>query len=316
MLLTPEIHDLIDRALQEDLGIGDATTAALVPPDLQATATLFAKQPGVLCGADVAAAVFRRVDPSLVVEQALRDGDFMERGSVALRVDGSAASLLMAERTAINFMQHLSGVATATATYVEAVEGTGATLIDTRKTIPGLRALEKYAVRCGGGHNHRQNLGDGVLIKDNHIAALKLRGVSLGDMVRMAHERASHTIKVEVEVTTLEEAEEALDAGAQLLLLDNMSPELMRRAVELNRGRALLEASGGINLEDCAGRGGDRRGPHLRRGAYALVSGAGHQHGHFIRGVRLGRFLQASHLEPRDSPLLHPLYCHDCRNNC
>ena len=127
----------IDRALQEDLGIGDATTAALVPEDMQATATLFAKQPGVLCGVDVAAAVFRRVDPSLRVDQALQDGVFMERGSVALRVDGSAASLLMAERTAINFMQHLSGVATATATYVEAVEGTGATLIDTRKTIPG-----------------------------------------------------------------------------------------------------------------------------------------------------------------------------------
>ena len=249
MLLTPEVHDLIDRALQEDLGIGDATTSALVPPELQASATLFAKQPGVLCGVEVAEAVFRRVDPSLQVEQVLRDGDVMERGSVALRAGGSAASLLTAERTAINFMQHLSGVATLTATYVEAIRGTGATLIDTRKTIPGLRSLEKYAVRCGGGHNHRQNLGDGVLIKDNHIAALKLQGVSLGDMVRMAHARASHTIKVEVEVTTLEETEEALDAGAQLLLLDNMPAELMGQAVELNRGRALLEASGGINLD-------------------------------------------------------------------
>ena len=249
MLLTPEVHDLIDRALQEDLGIGDATTSALVPEDLQASATLFAKQPGVLCGVEVAAAVFHRVDPSLQVEQVLRDGDVMERESVALRAGGSAASLLMAERTAINFMQHLSGVATLTATYVEAVRGTGATLIDTRKTIPGLRSLEKYAVRCGGGHNHRQNLGDGVLIKDNHIAALKLQGVSLGDMVRMAHAQASHTIKVEVEVTTLEEAEEALDAGAQLLLLDNMPAELMGQAVELNCGRALLEASGGINLD-------------------------------------------------------------------
>ena len=249
MLLTPEMHGLIDRALQEDLGIGDATTAALVPPDLQATATLFAKQPGVLCGVDVAAAVFCRVDPSLRPEVVLQDGDVMEHGSAALRASGSAASLLTAERTAINFMQHLSGVATATASYVEAVRGLGPTIIDTRKTIPGLRALEKYAVRCGGGHNHRQNLGDGVLIKDNHIAALKLRGVSLGDMVRRAHQRASHTIKVEVEVTTLEEAEEALEAGAQLLLLDNMPPEIMRRAVKLNRGRAILEASGGINLE-------------------------------------------------------------------
>ena len=249
MLLTPEIHDLIDRALQEDLSIGDATTAALAPPDLEASATLFAKEPGVLCGVEVAAAVFRRVDPSLRVEFVLRDGDVMERGSVALRASGQAASLLMAERTAVNFMQHLSGVATTTATYVEAVRGTGATVIDTRKTLPGLRTLEKYAVRCGGGRNHRRNLGDGVLIKDNHIAALKLRGVSLGEMVRMAHAEASHTIKVEVEVTTLEEAEEALEAGAQLLLLDNMPPALMRQAVELSRGRALLEASGGINLD-------------------------------------------------------------------
>ena len=249
MLLTPEIHDLIDRALQEDLSIGDATTDALVPPELQATATLFAKQPGVLCGVDVAAAVFRRLDPSLTVEPALRDGDVMEWGSVALRASGSAAHLLTAERTAVNFMQHLSGVATLTAVYVEAVKGTGATIIDTRKTLPGLRSLEKHAVRCGGGHNHRQNLGDGILIKDNHIAALRGHGMSLGDIVRQAHRRASHTIKVEVEVTTLEEAEEALDAGAQLLLLDNMPPELMRRAVELNRGRAVLEASGGINLD-------------------------------------------------------------------
>ena len=249
MLLTPEVHELIDRALQEDLSIGDATTDALVPPELQATATLFAKQPGVLCGVEVAAAVFRRVDASLEVEQALRDGDVMERGSVALRARGSAASLLSAERTAVNFMQHLSGVATLTSVYVEAVKGTGATIIDTRKTLPGLRALEKHAVRCGGGHNHRQNLGDGVLIKDNHIAALRGHGMSLGDIVRQAHRRASHTIKVEVEVTTLEEAEEALDAGAQLLLLDNMPPETMKRAVELNRGRAVLEASGGINLE-------------------------------------------------------------------
>ena len=249
MPLTPEVNDLIDRAIQEDLSIGDATTDALVPDDLQATATLHAKSPGVLAGVEVAAAVFYRIDPGLQVETALADGAVMERGSVILRVNGSAATMLKAERTAVNFMQHLSGIATATATYVEAVKGTGAQIIDTRKTIPGLRSLEKYAVRCGGGHNHRQNLGDGVLIKDNHIAALRLRGISLGDVVRQAHERASHTIKVEVEVTTVAEAEEALAAGAQLLLLDNMSPEEMRKAVEVNKGRALLEASGGINLE-------------------------------------------------------------------
>lgn len=248
MPLTPEVNDLIDRAIQEDLSIGDATTDALIPDDLQATATLHAKSPGVLSGSEIAAAVFHRVDPDLTVEVALADGATMERGSVILRVSGCAATMLKAERTAVNFMQHLSGIATATATYVEAVNGTGSQIIDTRKTIPGLRSLEKYAVRCGGGHNHRQNLGDGVLIKDNHIAALKLRGMSLGDVVRQAHERASHTIKVEVEVTSVAEAEEALEAGAQLLLLDNMSPDEMRKAVEVNKGRALLEASGGINL--------------------------------------------------------------------
>ncbi len=249
MPLTPEVNDLIDRAIQEDLSIGDATTDALVPNDLLATATLHAKSPGVLCGGEVAAAVFHRIDPDLNVELALADGATMERGSVILRVSGSAANMLKAERTALNFLQHLSGIATATATYVEAVNGTDAQIIDTRKTIPGLRSLEKYAVRAGGGRNHRQNLGDGVLIKDNHIAALKLRGMSLGDIVRQAHERASHTIKVEVEVTSIAEADEALEAGAQLLLLDNMSPEEMRKAVEVNKGRALLEASGGINLE-------------------------------------------------------------------
>ena len=248
MILTPEVNELIDRAIQEDLNIGDATTEALVPDDLQAKAIIHSKGAGVLCGAEVGAAVFRRIDPLLEVEIVLADGSVVEKGSVILRISGSAATMLKAERTAVNFMQHLSGVATTTATYVEAVKGTGAKIIDTRKTIPGMRSLEKYAVRCGGGRNHRQNLGDGVLVKDNHIAALKRSGMSLAEVVLKAHEHASHTIKIEVEVTTIAEAEEALKAGAQLLLLDNMSNREMRNAVEINEGRALLEASGGINL--------------------------------------------------------------------
>ena len=248
MILTPEVNELIDRAIQEDLNIGDATTDALVPDDLQAKAIIHSKGSGVLCGAEVGAAVFRRIDPLLEVEIVLVDGSVVEKGSVILRISGSAATMLKAERTAVNFMQHLSGVATTTATYVEAVKGTGAKIIDTRKTIPGMRSLEKYAVRCGGGRNHRQNLGDGVLVKDNHIAALKRSGMSLAEVVLKAHEHASHTIKIEVEVTTIAEAEEALKAGAQLLLLDNMSNREMRNAVEINEGRALLEASGGINL--------------------------------------------------------------------
>ena len=248
MILTPEVNELIDRAIQEDLNIGDATTDALVPDDLQAKAIIHSKGSGVLSGAEVGAAVFRRIDPLLEVEIVLVDGSVVEKGSVILRISGSAATMLKAERTAVNFMQHLSGVATTTARYVEAVKGTGAKIIDTRKTIPGMRSLEKHAVRCGGGRNHRQNLGDGVLVKDNHIAALKRTGMSLAEVVMKAHEHASHTIKIEVEVTTVAEAEEALKAGAQLLLLDNMSNREMRNAVEINKGRALLEASGGINL--------------------------------------------------------------------
>ena len=248
MILTPEVNELIDRAIQEDLNIGDATTDALVPDDLQAKAIIHSKGSGVLSGAEIGAAVFRRIDPLLEVEIVLVDGSVVEKGSVILRISGAAATMLKAERTAVNFMQHLSGVATTTARYVEAVKGTGAKIIDTRKTIPGMRSLEKYAVRCGGGRNHRQNLGDGVLVKDNHIAALKRSGMSLAEVVMKAHEHASHTIKIEVEVTTVAEAEEALTAGAQLLLLDNMSNREMRNAVEINKGRALLEASGGINL--------------------------------------------------------------------
>ena len=248
MILTPEVNELIDRAIQEDLNIGDATTDALVPDDLEAKAIVHSKGCGVLSGAEVGAAVFRRIDPLLDVEIVLVDGSVLEQGSVILRISGSAATMLKAERTAVNFMQHLSGVATTTATYVEAVNETGAKIIDTRKTIPGMRSLEKYAVRCGGGRNHRQNLGDGVLVKDNHIAALKRSGMSLAEIVLKAHEQAAHTIKIEVEVATVAEAEEALKAGAQLLLLDNMSNEEMRNAVEINKGRALLEASGGINL--------------------------------------------------------------------
>ena len=245
----PDVSAVIDRAIQEDLALGDATTDALVPRDLPGEAVIFAKAPGVLCGVDVALEVFRRIDPSMATEALLADGASMEQGSNIARLKGSKASILMGERLALNFLQHLSGIATATATYVKAVEGTGARIIDTRKTIPGLRALQKYAVRAGGGRNHRQNLGDGILIKDNHIASLRAQGMSLADTVRLAEERASHMIKIEVEVTSMEEVQEALDGGAHLILLDNMSVEQMRQAVRLVDGRAMLEASGGITLE-------------------------------------------------------------------
>ena len=247
--ITPEIESLIDRALTEDLSIGDPTCDALIPPELQASAVVVAKSEGVLAGVDVALAVFRRVDPALDACARLPDGSPLRPGDVIAAVSGSAAAIMMAERTALNFVQRMSGIATATRGYVDAVAGHDVRIVDTRKTTPGLRTLDKYAVRCGGGHNHRRNLGDGILIKDNHIQALRDHGLSLADVVRKAYANAPHTVRVEVEVENVDEAREALDAGAEILLLDNMAPPEMARAVELARGRAVTEASGGINLD-------------------------------------------------------------------
>ena len=246
--ITPEIESLIDRALGEDLSIGDPTCDALIPPELQARAVMVAKSDGVLAGVDVALAVFRRVDPTLNACASLPDGSPLSPGDAIAAVSGSAASIMMAERTALNFAQRMSGIATATRRYVDAVAGHDVRIVDTRKTTPGLRTLDKYAVRCGGGHNHRRNLGDGILIKDNHIQALRDHGLSLADVVRKANANAPHTVRVEVEVESVDEAREALDAGAEILLLDNMSPAEMARAVDLARGRAVTEASGGIDL--------------------------------------------------------------------
>ena len=245
----PEIESLIDRSLMEDLSLGDPTTEALIPPDLEGKADLVAKEEGVLAGVDVAMAVFKRVDPSLQAQANMPDGSGLESDVAIASVQGSVASIMMAERTALNFVRRLSGVATETSRYVRAVEGHRARIIDTRKTIPGLRTLDKYAVRVGGGHNHRRNLGDGILIKDNHIQALRRQGLTLGEIIRKAHVNASHTVKVEVEVEDVDQVEEALEAGAEVLLLDNMSPAEMARAVEIARGRAITEASGGIDLE-------------------------------------------------------------------
>ena len=252
MLITREISDLIDAALSEDLGMGDPTTDTLIAPDLTASAALVSRESGVLAGIEIAAIVFDRVDPSLTVAALAADGDWIAPGDKALSVSGSVASILKAERTAVNFLQRLSGVATLTSRYVDAVKSHRAQIVDTRKTTPGLRKLEKYAITMGGGRNHRQNLADGILIKDNHIEALALQGLGIGDVVRKALAGASHTIKVEIEVDTLEQLQEVLDAGADLVLLDNMSAEQMRQAVKIADGRAILEASGGITLETVA----------------------------------------------------------------
>jgi nicotinate-nucleotide pyrophosphorylase (carboxylating) len=255
MTLPRDAVALIDAALAEDLGAGDFTTLWTVPEERRARAEIVAKSLGVIAGSEVAAEVFRRVDAALRIEVIAPDGSAVAPGEVAMRVTGSARSILTAERTALNFLCHLSGVATATARWVDAVAGTGTRVRDTRKTTPGFRALEKYAVRCGGGLNHRATLSDMALVKDNHVLAAG-GVVAAYDAVR----RRYPDLPVQVEVTTLDQLRELLDVGAPEVLLDNMSTETMAEAVLLTGGRARLEASGGLTLErarEVAGTGVD-----------------------------------------------------------
>ncbi len=238
---------IIDLALAEDVGTGDVTTMATVPVDARSSARLVAKAEGVLSGVEVAHAVFRRVGPDIEWQTCAPDGTRAGEGKVIAEIAGPSHAMLLAERTALNLIQHLSGIASLTARYVAAVEGTGACIVDTRKTLPGLRVLEKAAVRHGGGMNHRVGLSDGVLIKDNHLAAIG------GDdritrAIAAARAAVPHTLRVEVEVTTLAEVREAVEASADAILLDNMGIEEMREAVGIVGGRALTEASGGVNL--------------------------------------------------------------------
>jgi len=240
------VREVVARALEEDLGPGDVTTRAVVMEGRECQAELVAKAEGVVAGLPVAVEAFRQVDPAVQITLAVRDGHAVMYGQTLASVRGSARGVLGAERVALNFLQRLSGVATYTARMVKAVQGTGASILDTRKTTPGLRALEKYAVRVGGGRNHRCGLFDGVLIKDNHLA---LAG-GVGAAVDLAKAHAPHGLRVEVEVSSLEAMEEAIAAGADVVLLDNMTPELQAAAVQANAGRVLLEASGGITLEN------------------------------------------------------------------
>ena len=235
----------IRYALAEDGAESDITTLSTVPEGRQAEASVIARQDGVIAGFEVAIATFRELDPRIAVERLTKDGDAVHAGKVLARLSGPARSLLSAERVAMNFLGHLSGIATVTAQCVRAVEGTRARILDTRKTTPGLRSLEKEAVRLGGGQNHRFGLNDGVLIKDNHIKAAG----GIAEAVSAARQMAPHLLKIEVECETLAEVQEALDAGADVVLLDNMAIELMREAVELVRRtdpRVLIEASGNI----------------------------------------------------------------------
>jgi nicotinate-nucleotide pyrophosphorylase (carboxylating) len=244
------IEEVIDRALAEDLAKGDVTTEALIPVDRQGTGLMVAKKEGVLAGVNVTRQVFHRIDPELKVEFLLEDGARVRPGTKVATVSGSIASILKAERVALNFVQRLSGIASETNRYVEAVKGLPVRIMDTRKTTPGLRALEKHAVKAGGGENHRMSLGDGILIKDNHLAALRSQGLNLKQIVAKARQNSPQRLPVEVEVGTVAEASEALEAGADVIMLDNMNVRDMRKAVESICGRALVEASGGITLDN------------------------------------------------------------------
>jgi nicotinate-nucleotide pyrophosphorylase (carboxylating) len=245
-----QLDKVIDLALAEDVGHGDITSQALIPPELSGKASLFVKEAGVLAGIEVAARVFRCVDSSLQVEAPVKDGTAVRPGDIVGSISGSVAGILKAERTALNFLQRLSGIASLTARYVAEVRGTGAEIYDTRKTTPGLRLLEKYAVRMGGGQNHRLHLGDAVLIKDNHIAALRATGLNLEDVITRARQHAPTGVTIEVEVTNDAGVQQALKAGADIIMLDNMDTGAMQRAVALAAGRARIEASGGITLDN------------------------------------------------------------------
>lgn len=244
-MLTPRTDHLIDLALEEDAGLGDVTSRGIFPPGHRSRAYIAAGQDLVVCGLAVAARVFERVDPALKVKLVAHDGARLRSGGRVLTVEGPTASLLTAERTALNFLQRLSGVATQSRKYAAAVSATGVRIVDTRKTTPGWRALEKYAVRTGGCVNHRSSLGEHVLIKDNHIAAAG----SLTKAVKLARAAAPHLAKIEVEAKTLDEVREAIRAGAEVILLDNMTPQQVRTSVALIAGAAIVEVSGGVRYE-------------------------------------------------------------------
>ncbi len=240
------IREAVERALAEDLGLaGDLTSAATVPADASARAVIAARSAGIVAGLDLAGEAFRQAGAEVAFERQVADGEAVGPGAVVAGISGPARAILAGERVALNFLGRMSGIATLTQAYVEAVAGSSAAIIDTRKTTPGLRALEKYAVRCGGGRNHRFGLFDAVLIKDNHVAAAG----GVGAAVRAAQRHAGHMVKVEVEVDRLDQLDSALKAGADIVMLDNFALDDLREAVRRTGGRAILEASGGVMLD-------------------------------------------------------------------
>lgn len=250
----PRLADgLIDRAIEaalaEDLGLaGDITSDATVPADAKAQAVIASREDGVISGLPLAKAAFAALDPSITFDCKIEDGAHVTPGQVVATIRGNARAILTAERVALNFMGRMSGIATLTRAYVEKTEGSSATIVDTRKTTPGLRAFEKYAVRCGGGRNHRTGLFDAILIKDNHIVAAG----GAAQAIKAARAHAGHMVKVEIEVDTLDQLRDVLPFGPDAVLLDNMTTDQLREAVTITHGRALLEASGGVNLDTVA----------------------------------------------------------------
>ncbi|MFQ5535632.1 MAG: carboxylating nicotinate-nucleotide diphosphorylase [Sphingomonadales bacterium] len=243
-LTAQQLGRLVDDMLAEDLGSGDVTAETVIPEAARLRAAIVAREPLVVAGLPIAIEVFKRLAPECVFDRACEDGDTVEAGAVILRVAGPARALLSAERPALNSLQHLSGIATLTAAYVRRIKGAGAVLLDTRKTIPGLRRLAKYATRIGGAQNHRMGLYDAILIKDNHIA------IAGGVSAAVAAAKSGSSLPVEVECDTLSQVDDAVAAGADRLLLDNMGPAKLRQAMEIVAGRVPLEASGGINLDN------------------------------------------------------------------
>lgn len=246
LLKNPLVTQIISMALNEDVGTGDITTETTIPADKTASGRFIAKEDMIICGIEVAKLVFNTVDENISFSANFKDGDKVCKGDVIATVNGNARNVLTAERTSLNLMQRLTGIATRTHEAVKCVEGTKAKITDTRKTTPGLRVLEKYAVRAGGGTNHRFNLADGILIKDNHIAV----SGGIKNAVANARKAAPHTLKIEVEVETKEQLAQALEAGADIIMLDNMSNELMSECVKIIDGRALVEASGNMGDKD------------------------------------------------------------------
>ncbi|PWH07321.1 carboxylating nicotinate-nucleotide diphosphorylase [Brachybacterium endophyticum] len=277
MLTSAQIDRVVATALAEDAPWGDLTAEVFLPADARATARLTAREPGVLAGIDVARAAFRLTDPAIQVTDRVADGDRFEAGTVLAEIEGPARALVQAERIALNFVQRMSGIATLTRAFVDAVEGTGTRITDTRKTTPGLRALERHAVRCGGGVNHRFSLSDGVMAKDNHLAVLRSQGLDLTEAVRAARSKLGHMTRLEVEVDRIDQIEPVIAGGVDVIMLDNFSLADLERGVQIVDGRAIVEASGTVTLETV--------GPIARTGVDVISSGA---LTHSVRSLDLG----------------------------